>query len=193
MKVGPIIPTPSRYSPVAIALHWLSVLLIVCGATIGLWMTTLAFSPLKFRWYGYHKWIGITVFLVAGCRLVVRALRAPPPLPDTMPRWQRRAANASHVLLYGLMLAIPLSGWLYSSATGVSVVYLGLVPLPDLVPKDKALAAVLKGVHVGLNSALALLVIIHAGAALRHHFIERDGVLARMLPFLDPARERIKR
>jgi cytochrome b561 len=99
-----------------------------------------------------------------------------------MPSWQRRAATASHVLLYALMLAIPLSGWLYSSATGVSVVYLGLVPLPDLVPKDKPLAAVLKGVHVGLNSALVLLVIIHAGAALKHHFIERDGVLARMLP-----------
>jgi len=172
-----------RYSGTAIALHWLSALLIVCGLTIGLWMTTLAFSPLKFRVYSYHKWIGITIFLVAACRLVVRTLRPPPPLPEAMPSWQRRAATASHVLLYALMLAIPLSGWLYSSATGVSVVYLGLVPLPDLVPKDKPLAAVLKGVHVGLNSALVLLVIIHAGAALKHHFIERDGVLARMLPF----------
>lgn len=191
MKVGPIIPAPSRYSPLAIGLHWLSALLIVCGFSIGLWMTTLAFSPLKFRWYGYHKWIGITVFLVAACRLIVRALRPAPPLPEAMPRWQRRAAGASHLLLYALMLAIPLSGWLYSSATGVSVVYLGLVPLPDLVPKDKALAAALKGVHLGLNSALALLVTIHAGAALGHHFIERNGVLARMLPF-HPARERMK-
>jgi cytochrome b561 len=100
-----------------------------------------------------------------------------------MPEWQRRAAATTHVLLYALMLAIPLSGWLYSSATGVSVVYLGVLPLPDLVPKGKALAAILKVLHVTLNYTLLALVILHAGAALKHHFVDRDGVLARMLPF----------
>ena len=99
-----------------------------------------------------------------------------------MPDWQVRAAAATHVLLYALMLAIPLSGWLYSSATGVQVVYLGLVPLPDLVPKDKTLAAVLKAVHGTLNFTLLALVIIHSGAALKHHFVDRDAVLRRMLP-----------
>ena len=99
------------------------------------------------------------------------------------------AAAAAHALLYALMLVIPLSGWIYSSAAGVQVVYLGLVPLPDLVPKDKALANVLKTVHGTLNYALLALVTAHAGAALKHHWVDRDDVLRRMLPFL-PRRQR---
>ena len=87
-----------------------------------------------------------------------------------MPAWQRRAAAATHALLYALMIAIPLSGWVYSSATGVQVVYLGLFPLPDLVPKDKALAAVLKTLHITLNFTLLALVLLHAGAALEAPF-----------------------
>jgi len=86
--------------------------------------------------------------------------------------------------LLWLMLAIPLSGWVLSSSTGVSVVYLGLVPLPDLVPKDKTLAEVLKAVHGTLNFTLLALVIVHVGAALRHGLVDADGVLPRMLPIL---------
>jgi len=169
-----------RYSHPAIVLHWLSAMLILCGFSLGLTMTGLEFGPTKFRWYAIHKWIGITVFLVALVRLAWRRVRPPPP-PAPMPAWQQRAAAAAHALLYVLMLTIPVSGWLYSSATGVQVVYLGLVPLPDLVAKDRALAAALRLVHVGLNSALAALVFVHVGAALRHRFIDRDAVLARML------------
>jgi cytochrome b561 len=173
----------ARYTPTAVALHWLSAALILCGFAIGLWMTRLALSPLKLQWYSYHKWIGITVFLIAVCRLVWR-WRHPVPPPVPMPEWQRRAAAATHAALYVLMLAIPVSGWIYSSASGVSVVWLGLVPLPDLVGKDKALAAVLKVVHTGLNYTLLALVSVHMGAALKHHFVDRDGTLARMLPRL---------
>lgn len=173
----------TRYTGTAVALHWLSAALILCGFSIGLWMTRLALSPLKLQWYSYHKWIGITVFLVAVCRLAWR-WRHPAPFAVPMPEWQRRAAAATHAALYVLMLAIPLSGWIYSSATGVSVVWLGLVPLPDLVGKDKALAAVLKVVHTGLNYTLLALVSVHMGAALKHHFVDRDGTLARMLPLL---------
>jgi cytochrome b561 len=89
-------------------------------------------------------------------------------------------------LLYALLVAIPVSGWLYSSSTGVQVVYLGQVPLPDLVPKDRGLAAALKVVHVALNASLVALVVVHAAAAVRHHFADRDTVLARMLPFVKP-------
>jgi cytochrome b561 len=148
---------------------------------MGLWMTTLAFSPLKFRVYAYHKWIGITVFLLACLRLAWRAGHPPPPAVP-MPEWQRRTAAMSHAALYVLMLAIPLSGWIYSSATGISVVYLGLFTLPDLVDKDKALAAMLLVTHVTLNSVLVVLVTVHAGAALRHHLVAKDGLLTRMLP-----------
>jgi cytochrome b561 len=168
------------YTRTAIALHWLVFGLIVGGFSVGLWMVEQPILPSTLRVYAYHKWIGITVFGLALARLgwrLAHPVAADPSLPD----WQRRAATATHRLLYALTLLIPLSGWVYSSATGVQVVYLGLIPLPDLVPKDKALAAVLKGVHVSLNFGLLAVVIIHSGAALKHHFIDRDGVLLRML------------
>jgi cytochrome b561 len=172
----------ASYTRTAIALHWLAGVLILCGFTLGLWMTSLPIAPRTLRVYGYHKWIGITVFLLAVARLAWRHAHPPPP-PVAMPDWQVRAAAATHALLYALMLAIPLSGWIYSSATGVQVVYLGLVPLPDLVPKDKTLAAVLKAVHGTLNFTLLALVIVHSGAALKHHFVDRDAALRRMLPW----------
>ena len=176
-------PAGVAYTRTAIVLHWLSGLLILCGFALGLWMVDQPIAPPTLRAYGYHKWIGITVFLVAILRVAWR-WGHPAPAPVAMPEWQQRAAALTHAVLYALMLAIPLSGWLYSSATGIQVVYLGLVPLPDLVAKDKALAAVLKAVHLTLNFSLLALVFIHAGAALKHHFADRDGVLLRMLPLL---------
>ena len=173
----------NRYTRTAIALHWLAAMLIVGNLGLGVTMINLALSPFTLRLYGWHKWIGITVFLTAVARLAWRRAHRPPS-PVAMPEWPRRAAAATHVALYVLMLAIPLSGWVLSSATGVSVVYLGLVPLPDVVAKDKALAAVLTVVHGTLNFTLLALVIVHAGAALRHGLAAADGVLPRMLPFL---------
>ncbi len=175
--------TAPAYTRTAIALHWVAALLIVANLLLGVSMVALPLSPLKLRAFGVHKWIGITVFLVASARLAWRYANPPPP-PVAMPEWQRRAAAVTHATLYVLMLAVPLSGWIYSSSTGVSVVYLGLVPLPDLVAKDKALASALRAVHVTLNLGLAVLVGAHAGAALKHHFVDRDAVLRRMLPFL---------
>jgi len=175
----------AKYGPVAIALHWLTALLIVANLMLGLSMVPLPFSPRKLQWYLWHKWIGITVFLLTSVRLLWRLWRPPPP-PVPMPAWQHRAAALSHATLYALLLAVPVSGWIYSSATGVQVVYLGLFPLPDLVAKDRALAAVLRWTHVGLNLSLFTLVAVHAGAALRHHFVQRDAVLWRMLPLYRP-------
>jgi len=184
-EVRPIIPIDFAYTRTAIALHWLTVALIATGFTLGLWMVDLPIAPQTIRVYAYHKWIGITVFLVTLARLGWRIAHPVPP-PAGMPAWQRRAAVASHVSLYVLMLVIPVSGWLYSSATGVQVVYLGLVPLPDLVPNDKALAGVLKETHVALNFTLFVLVCVHTAAALKHHFVDRDPALTRMLPRTRP-------
>ena len=171
----------ARYTGVAIALHWLTVVLVFANLTLGVSMVPLPLSPRKLQWYAWHKWIGITVFIVTCARLAWRA-RHPPPPHAPMPDWQRRAADRSHVLLYVLLTVIPLSGWLYSSSTGVQVVYLGLFPLPDLLPKDRTLATVLKWTHVALNSTLFAMVIVHAAAALKHHFIDRDSTVTRMLP-----------
>jgi cytochrome b561 len=170
-----------RYGRAAIALHWITAILILANLTLGLSMVPLPISPRKLQWYLWHKSIGITIFLLTSVRIAWRTAH-PHPAPVPMPAWQRRAAAASHALLYVLLLAIPLSGWLFSSATGVQVVYLGIFALPDLVPKDKALGDALRLVHVTLNSLLVAVVCIHVAAALKHHFVDRDNSLARILP-----------
>ena len=174
-----------RYTLTAIRLHWLMALLMTGLFGVGLYMTGLKLSPQKLQIYAWHKWAGVTVFALALVRLAWRAGHRPPPDPAGMPRWQVVAAHGVHHLLYVLMLAIPLSGWLMSSAKGFQTVWFGVLPLPDLLQKDKALGDLLQTVHQWLNYTLAGLVLANAGAALKHHFVDRDGVLARMLPFLD--------
>lgn len=172
----------SRYTTTAISLHWLMAVLIFAGFGMGQYMTDLAMSPDKLRMYSWHKWIGVTVFGLVLLRGVWRLTHTPPPLSTAMPAWQRQLAGLTHGLLYGLMFAIPLSGWLYSSASGFQTVYFGRWPLPDLLGRDADLAARLKSVHVILNYGLAALVVAHLGAALKHHFLDRDGLLWRMIP-----------
>jgi cytochrome b561 len=173
-----------RYTATAIALHWLVALMVVCSAALGLYMVDLPLSPAKLEYYSWHKWTGVSIFILAVLRVLWRLTHAVPPLPPAMPRWERGAAAASHLLLYVLVIVIPLSGWLMSSALGVKTVYLGVLPLPDLVAKDKLLGEQLKLVHAGLNWTLAVLVGLHVAAALRHHFVARDDVLQRMLPLV---------
>lgn len=177
----PLAP-PDRYTNTAISLHWLIFLLVACGFSLAVYMVDLPPSPQKLKYFSWHKGIGVTVFVLAVARVAWRLAHPAPALPAAMPAWQQRTATAIHALLYGLILVIPLTGWLHSSAAGVPTVYPGLVQLPDLLAADKALAGQLKLVHVTLNYTMLALVIIHAAAALRHHFVERDDVLRRMLP-----------
>ncbi len=173
------------YTRTAIALHWLMAALIFVTFPVGLVAHEMALSPDKLRLLSYHKWLGVTVFLLAVVRLLWLATHKPAPMLGSMPQWQRMVAQAVHVLLYVLLFAIPLSGWLMSSAKGFQTVYLGILPLPDLLAKDKELGDALGVLHQVLNITLLLLLVGHVGAALKHHFIDRDGTLARMLPFLD--------
>jgi cytochrome b561 len=179
------VPTPARYSGPAIALHWLIAAAIFATFPLGLYMADLPLSPRKLQLVSFHKWIGVTVLALMCLRLGWRLTHRPPPLPP-VPAWQRRAARAAHWALYALLLGIPLTGWLYSSAAGVPTVYLGLWQLPDLVGKDKALAEALRLVHKSLNFALLALVVVHVAAAVKHHFADRDGLLGRMLPWIGP-------
>ena len=169
-----------RYSPPAVVLHWLMALLIFVTFPLGLYMVELQLSPDKLKLYSYHKWIGITVLTLVAIRVVWRLTHTPPPLPDSVAGWQRRASAIVHGLLYLLMIAIPLSGWLMSSAKGFQTVWFGVLPLPDLIGKDKALGDLLAEVHAALNFTMLALVILHVGAALKHHFIERQPYLQRM-------------
>ena len=170
----------SRYTNTAVALHWLIALLILVAFALGWYMTDLKISPDKLRYYSWHKWLGITVLGFALFRLLWRLTHKPPPLPNSTPRWQVLAASAGHWALYALLFLIPLSGWAYSSASGYPVVYLGEFPLPDWVPKDKALAALMKERHEQLTTLLMFVVAGHVLAALKHHFIDHDGLLHRM-------------
>lgn len=182
---------PRGYTRPAIALHWLVALIIFISFPVGLYMVELPLSPTKLKIYSYHKWAGVTVFLLAVLRLGWRLRHAPPPLPPSMPAWQRGFAGATHILMYVLILAIPISGWLMSSALGFKTVYFGVLPLPDLLPKDKELGELLKLVHMSMNYTLAALVAAHIGAALKHHFVDRDDILARMLPRLRRTQETV--
>ncbi|MDP1863454.1 MAG: cytochrome b [Thiobacillus sp.] len=172
--------TVLRYSPPAVVLHWLIALLIFVTFPLGVYMHELPLSPDKLKLYSYHKWIGITILMLASLRVMWRVTHTPPPLPDDMVRWQRLASQAVHGLLYVLILAIPLSGWLMSSAKGFQTVWFGVLPLPDLIGKDKALGDLLAEVHEILNFTLLALVILHVGAAFKHHFFERQPFMQRM-------------
>lgn len=142
-------------------------------------MQGLPLSPQKLELYSYHKWLGVTILLLFLPRLLVRIAKPPPALLPAPP-WQLKLAKITHTLLYILILLVPISGWMMSSAKGFPVVYLGIVPLPDLVGKDKEFGNFLKDVHEALSSGLALLVVLHLGAAVKHHLIDKDGTLHRM-------------
>jgi cytochrome b561 len=173
-----------RYSSTAIALHWLIAVLIIGTFTLGLVMTDIpGLTPAKLRYFSWHKWAGVTVLLLATLRLLWRLLHRAPAYPAAMPAWQRQAAHALHGMLYLLIFAVPLSGYFYSLAAGVKVVYFGLFPLPELIGPDPALKATLKAVHYWLNMLMAGLVGLHVAAAFKHLLVDRDRIMQRMLPF----------
>ena len=181
-----------RYTILAIAFHWLialGVLLLIC---IGLAMTKLTVTPMRqFQLYQLHKSIGVTVLLLSLLRLAWRFAHRPPPLPSMMPLLERRAASTTHCVLYGLMIGMPLTGWAMVSASryNIPTVLYGLVPWPHLpilatLHGKAPVEASLMQVH-GYGAWLLIgLLVLHAGAALRHHVSLRDDTLWRMLPLL---------
>lgn len=171
-----------RYSAPAVALHWIVAALILFNLGFGLYAVDLPLSARKLRLFSYHKWIGVTVLLLAAARLWWRLGHAPPAPPASMTPREARLAGATHTLLYVLFFAGPLTGWLFSSAAGFQTVYLSVLPIPDLLPKDKALADFFRLAHRSINYTMAAVIALHVLAALKHHFLDRDDVLLRMLP-----------
>jgi cytochrome b561 len=172
----------ARYTMMAIILHWLMALLLVGLFCIGIYMSDLPLSPWKLKIYSWHKWAGVTAFILVLIRLAWRITHQPPELPQSTSRPMLFAARISHALLYLLMVVIPVSGWLMSSAKGFQTVYLGMLPIPDLLEKNKELGHLLQDVHQILNFLFIGLVLGHLCAALKHHLIDRDDVLMRILP-----------
>jgi cytochrome b561 len=172
-----------RYGAVAQGFHWIVAVLVLGLFGYGLWMAGLPIGMERLRAVPLHKSFGVLLFVVVLARLAWRWTHPAPPLPASMRGWERRAAMVSHALLYVLLVAVPLSGWLMSSALGFGTVPFGLFQLPDVLSRDRALGDTLKNAHYFLNKALIALVLLHAAAALKHHFIDRDDVLQRMLPW----------
>lgn len=174
----------SRYHPLARALHWVLALAIVGNFVLGVYMADLPFSPARLQYFSWHKWAGVLVLAFSVLRLLVRLLAPPPALPPAieaaMPGWQKLAHHATHLGLYLSFFAVPLSGWAYSSAAGFPVVLFGLWPLPDFVPVSESLADGLKAAHGVAAFAMAALVGLHVAGALKHQFVDRDGLMSRM-------------
>ena len=170
----------ATYTPVAKGLHWLMASLILGLLALGLYMQDLPLSPQKLELYSWHKWAGVTVFVLVWLRLLWRITHRPPALPETLSPLMRLAAHAGHAALYGLMVAIPLTGWLMSSAKGFQTVWFGVLPIPDLLGRDRELGDLLQQVHKLLNLLLMLTLAGHVAAALWHHFVLKDDTLRRM-------------
>jgi cytochrome b561 len=168
-----------RYTRTAVALHWTVGALVITALGVGWIMTDMASSPLKLRVYDWHKWIGVTVLALFFVRGLWR-LTHPAPALLPMAAWQRRSAQILHGFLYLMLLVQPIAGWLYSNAAGHSIFYLGLIPLPNLVSKDKVLAGDFRELHDIGAVVLAIAIGLHLLAALKHHFIDHDDTLRRM-------------
>lgn len=180
-------PTP-RYTATAMVLHWLLALALLTSVAVGAYMADLPVSPLRLKLFSWHKWAGVTILALSLLRLVWRLTHRPPTLPPrialAMPAWQVSAYHGTHRLMYALFFIVPLAGWAYSSMAGFPVVLFGVLPLPDFVPVNKELAKSLEDVHGWLAYTLLALVAVHVAGALKHQFIDRDGLMARMLPGL---------
>ena len=181
-----IAPPAERYSLTAVVLHWVLGLVLVGLFAMGLYMAELPISPWRLKLFNWHKWAGICVLMLSVGRLVWRITHRPPPLPvdiqNDMPAWQHHAHYLTQYAMYALFFVVPLVGWAYSSAAGFPVVLFGVLPLPDVLSRDKALGHQLEDLHSALAVGLMVLVGAHIAAALYHYRVLQDDILQRMLP-----------
>ncbi|MDO8654061.1 MAG: cytochrome b [Undibacterium sp.] len=171
-----------RYTRLSIFFHWLIAILIVAAFALGSVMTDMKISPTKLQYYSWHKWLGVTILGLVALRLLTRLFSGAPAHLDSLKKWEKQVASGTHALLYLLMFAVPLSGYFYTSAAGFPVVYLGLFELPTIIGPNPELKPLLKELHEMLTTVILVVVGLHVAAALKHHFIDKDGTMQRMLP-----------
>jgi cytochrome b561 len=181
--------TEARWGSVSIGLHWtIAGLVLLVQVPAGITMEAVGRGALQNALYNVHKTTGVTILILAVIRLAWRWSNPVPALPADLPAWQARTARITHGLLYVLLFAMPLSGFLYTALSGFPVPYFGLVDLARLVPENKPAGEVFKAIHLSLQWALYLVAALHVAGALQHHFVRRDGVLQRMLSPTQPIR-----
>lgn len=177
--------TEDRYGVVGVLFHWSMGILITALAGLGLYMVTLpdaGFNIKKITLILYHKDFGMLVLALVILRLAWRLSNVIPQATEHLPDWQKIAARFVHLSFYALMFALPITGWLMSSAAGFPVSLLELFTLPDLISKNEYLFQRFIEIHKWLGYGLIFFILIHTGAALRHHFIFKDDTLRKMLP-----------
>ena len=179
--------SPTRYGAVAQAFHWLIAALIVTQFTLALLADDLPIGIHKLALLARHKSFGMTVLMLAILRLLWRLKNPPPALPAGMTSLERMLARATHVAFYVLLFAMPMTGWLMSSAKNYSVSWFGLFTWPNLIAKNETAFDLLRSTHGILSVALFAIAVLHIAAALKHHFWNKDDVLLRMLPFTNLA------
>jgi cytochrome b561 len=178
----PIRNSPTRYGAVAQAFHWLIAALIVTQFVLATMADDLPIGAHKLALLARHKSFGMTVLMLAILRLLWRLKNPPPQLPDHMTPLERKFARATHVAFYVLLFAMPMTGWLMSSAKNYSVSWFGLFTWPNLIGKNEAAFEALRSTHDTLAAILLTIAVVHILAALKHHFWNKDNVLLRMLP-----------
>ncbi|AMN45638.1 hypothetical protein ACG33_00660 [Steroidobacter denitrificans] len=171
-----------RYGAIAQFFHWAIVALVITQFVLANMAEDLPLGVAKVAMLARHKSVGITILGLMLLRLLWRWLNPVPAMPNTVPRWQQRVAHITHALLYVLLVITPLFGWLMSSARNFPVSWFGLVTLPDLIqPNQHAYDFFHKG-HEILAASLFMVALLHIAAALKHHLMDRDNILRRMLP-----------
>lgn len=173
---------PDRWGAVSQSFHWLIVVLIVVMAYLGLTMTDLPNTPHKIALYTLHKSIGLTILVLVALRMLWRLVAGVPRTLEGLPTWQVRVAAATHWMLYGLLFAMPISGWVVNSTAGFPLQWFHLFNLPAIAAKDDATHALARATHEALFWTLVAVALVHAGAAFYHHLVRHDETLARMLP-----------
>jgi len=166
-----------RWGPVSQTLHWVIVALILTMAALGLTMTDLTNSPFKIRLYNLHKSIGLTILVLVGLRVFWRAWAGTPKVIATIPRWQHRLAEGTHIALYALLFALPMNSY-----AGFPLKWFGFFAVPSLAARNHDMHELFEDVHEWLFWALVVLALGHACAAIYHHLFQRDATLSRMLP-----------
>lgn len=180
----PLKNSENQYGSVTKSFHWVMALLIFCLLLVGFFMGDLPLNATKLQVYNLHKSFGISVLALAFCRLCWHMISKKPGFIGSLKPWEKKLAAAIHVFLYTLMFAMPLSGWMLSSAAGRPVSFFGLFTLPNLLAANKELAETFKEVHETIAWLIIVTVALHALAALKHHFLDKDQSLRRMLPAL---------
>lgn len=175
----PMRNSETHYGVIAIILHWVMAILLIALLVLGLYMVGLPISLEKLKFYGWHKEYGILALMLVVIRMVWRCANITPRL--SIPLLEKIAARTVHWAFYGFMFALPITGWLITSAAGLPASFFGLFVLPNLVSPNEDLMKLFQEIHKWLGYGLIATIILHACAALKHHFINKDDILRRML------------